>query len=287
MKKNHCGKDYKPKSSLPIHLIATDLDGTLLNPRGEISLRSLRAMRACEARGIRFVLASGRTFPGIRRLARQAGLNSPIISCNGARVDASPFGPTLMEDLLPAEVADEVFALLAATDLYVECYSGDDFYMLRPERSPFPGPAAPAVVRDEDGYEQRFFTTVEDMARVRHRAYKFAAFSRDPGVLAGLRERLERLPVTINSAFPFNIEVMDMGRGKGRALTFLADHYVLKKEELMAFGDGTNDLEMLLASGTPVAMANGEEALKKIAAIVAPGNAEDGEAQVIEKWVLM
>ena len=131
-------------------------------------------------------------------------------------------------------------------------------------------------------YPARYDRSVQLTLRLRE-----PGFSRDPGVLAGLRERLERLPVTINSAFPFNIEVMDMGRGKGRALTFLADHYGLKKEELMAFGDGTNDLEMLLASGTPVAMANGEEALKKIAAIVAPGNAEDGEAQVIEKWVLM
>ena len=279
-----------PKPKKPIKLIATDLDGTLLNPKGEISARTLRAMRRCEERGVRFVMASGRTFEGIRTLARKAGLNSPIISCNGGRVDASPFGPALLEDTLPPAVADEVFDVLAGSGLYMECYGPGALYLVHPERSPFiAGPEAyapPKDVVDADGYVQRYVVGLDEMAGARHHAYKFAAFSRDPAVLRGLTERLAHLPVTINSAFPFNIEIMEKGRGKGHALTFLAERLGLERDELMAFGDGTNDLEMLQAAGTGVAMGNAAGPLRRAADLVAPTNAEDGEAEIIEKLVL-
>lgn len=277
-----------------IRLIASDLDGTLLNERKELTPRTLAALHQCEERGIQFVMSSGRTFEGIRLLARKAGLHSAIISANGGRVDASPFGPVLLEDVLPLDIAEPVFQVLRDSGLYIECYSGNTIYQARTALSPFSG-ASPAydekaraqVIRDEDGFEQRF---VEDIDRMREegmpRAYKFAAFSQCPAELEAIRRQLSSLNVTINSAFPFNIEIMERGKGKGRMITWLAGHLGLKREQVMAFGDGTNDLEMLRAAGTSVAMANGDSSLKAEAAVIAPSNEEDGVARVIEELVL-
>ena len=274
-----------------IRLIATDIDGTLFDPAGHLTGRTRRAIAACEARGIPVVLSSGRTFEGIRLIAKHAGLNSPIISSNGGRVDGSPFGPVLMEDVLPPQLAAPVFRVLADSGLYIECYAGDTIYQARAELSPFlTDPAGyqetPAIV-DDDGYTQRFVNDLGRMEREgRDRAYKFAAFSRDRSRLDAICEALSGLPLTINSAFLFNIEIMERGRGKGRALRFLAEHYGLEMDQVMAFGDGTNDLEMLRAAGVGVAMGNAAESLKREADLVAPTNAEDGEAQIIEQYVL-
>ncbi|MBQ3705760.1 MAG: HAD family phosphatase [Clostridia bacterium] len=274
-----------------IKLIATDLDGTLLDGNSNLTPKSLEVMQACEERGIHFVMASGRLFEGIRLLARKANLHSPIISSNGGRVDLTPFGPAIMEDTLPHPLARKVFDILKASGLYIECYSGNTIYRSHPRLSPFlkspedyvPTPCIP----DGEGFQQRFVDDVDRMeAEGMDRAYKFAAFSRNPEDLQEIVRQLDGLPVTINSSFPFNIEIMEKGHGKGKAIQFLQEYYQLDRDEIMTFGDSTNDLEMMLASGVPVAMGNALEEVKKAAKIIAPPNTEDGEARIIEQYVL-
>lgn len=274
-----------------IKLIATDLDGTLLDGNGELSPKSLAVMQACEERGIHFVMASGRLFESIRLLARKANLHSPIISSNGGRVDLTPFGPAIMEDTLPVPLAKTVFQILRDSGLYIECYSGNTIYRSHPRLSPFlksadayvPTPSIP----DGEGFEQCFVDDVERMeAEGRDSAYKFAAFSKNPADLQAIVRQLDGLPVTINSSFPFNIEIMGKGYGKGKAIRFLQEYYQLEKDEIMTFGDSTNDLEMMKASGVPVAMGNALDEVKQIARIIAPPNTQDGEASVIEQYVL-
>lgn len=119
-----------------------------------------------------------------------------------------------------------------------------------------------------------------------NKAYKFAAFSKDRSKLDAIVEQLKDLPLSINSAFPFNIEIMEAGKGKGRAVRFLAEHMGISTDQVMSFGDGTNDLAMLQAAGVPVAMGNAVDELKQAAKIIAPTNAEDGEGVIIEEYVL-
>ncbi len=79
---------------------------------------------------------------------------------------------------------------------------------------------------------------------------------------------------------------MDKGAGKGEAVRKFAELTGIKKDEIMAFGDQTNDISMLLEAGTAVAMENAVDEVKRIADVIAPPNYEDGEAQIIEKLVL-
>lgn len=275
-----------------IRLIATDLDGTLLDPNGKLTDYTLETLHACEERGIKVVMSSGRTFENVRLLARQAGLSSPIISCNGGRIDASPFGPVIMEDVIPMPDARIVFDLLKASGLFIECYTGNTIYRLHPELSPFlPSPEAyrpTPVIPDEDGFEQRFVDDEPErmLEEGVPRAYKLAAFSRDPARLAALRRELEPMNLFFSSAFPYNLEIMGKGHGKGRCIRFLADWLGLNLDQVIAFGDNTNDREMLMAAGFGCAMGNGVPALKEIADLVAPTNAENGEAQIIRKYIL-
>lgn len=281
----------KEAAKMDIRMITTDLDGTLLNNAKEISPFTRTVLASCEQRGIPVVLSSGRLFEDVRLIAGMAGLHSPIISSNGARVDEGPFGHAILEDVLPLDMARKVFSVLKRSGLYIECYCQNTIYSANLELSPFLAagetPARERTLRDDDGFERHFIDSVERMeAEGLSRAYKLAAFSREPDRLASIRSELAGLDVTINSAFPHNIEIMERGKGKGRAVRFLCERLGISTSQVMAFGDGTNDLGMLLASGVPVAMENAVDELKSVARLIAPGNDNDGVAQTIETYVL-
>ena len=101
-----------------------------------------------------------------------------------------------------------------------------------------------------------------------------------------LRRKIEALGFEANSAFPFNLEIMAPGAGKGMATRWLTEHMGLNREQVMGFGDYTNDLSMLACVGWPVAVDNAIDEVKRACRIIAPSCEDDGVAQTIQKYVL-
>lgn len=277
---------------MDIKLIAMDMDGTLLSGEKLVPDENIRALRECEARGIMTVLASGRAFESIRQLAKAMGINSPIISANGARVDESPDGPPLMVDVFEPDVAERVYRMLMDDGVFFVIYAPGTMYqsnlngyedtnrglnrgVLRAGRE-FTGPAQIEVVRD------RRRTQEEGL----YRAMKFVLFNKDPARLARLRAAFEPMGLYMSSSDDESLELMMPDAGKGRALEFLMRHYGLERNQVMAFGDYVNDLTMLAAAGYPVAMGNALDAVKQIAWTVAPTNDEAGVGRTIRRYVL-
>ena len=118
------------------------------------------------------------------------------------------------------------------------------------------------------------------------RPYKYEAYSDDTALIDRLREKFLSWGLSVSSAFPYNLEILAPGGGKGRAVEALAAHFGIDRSEIMAFGDGSNDLTMLRAVGWPVAMANGVQVLKDAAWKIAPDCRDDGEARVLAEYVL-
>ncbi len=277
---------------MDIKLIAMDMDGTLLDGVKAVSDENIRALRDCEARGIKTVLASGRAFESLRAASELIGLTSPIISANGARVDASPNGPIIMLDCFLREMAEKVFEVVMDDGVFFVVYAPGIMYqmnlngyedenrglnrgVLRAGRE-FQKASDICVIRDRD----RAFGEGLD------RAMKFVLFNRDPKRLARLKEVFEPLGLSLTSSDDESLEIMMPGAGKGRALTFLREHFGLLKDQVMAFGDYTNDITMLEAAGYPVAMGNAVDELKRVAWTIAPKNTESGVGRTIRKYVL-
>ena len=93
--------------------------------------------------------------------------------------------------------------------------------------------------------------------------------------------------VEVTGAVLNNVEVNAKGIHKGNALVKLGEVLNIKMEEIMAFGDGNNDIQMLEAVGVGVAMANSVPEVLAVADMVAPSNNEDGVAKIIEEYVLV
>ena len=267
-----------------IRLIVTDLDGTLLDAGRAVSPRTARALIACQAQSVEIAFASGRSFEAVRPFARGIGLSEcHIISSNGARMDETPEGPVIYEDNLPGPLAREAARRLVEAGLYVECYSDEHIYMANRvpmrHRHHAPGFSADGTVE-----------FVEDAARLvaegPKKARKLIVFSDDPAAIGRARAVLRGLPLALSQSGSDNLEIMRQGAGKGRAIGWYAARQGIGREEIMAFGDQTNDLDMLAAAGWPVAMANAVDAVKAQARLIAPRHDQDGVARVLEHYVL-
>lgn len=267
-------------------MIAMDLDGTLLGEDKKISQENREALLACRDRGIHLVLASGRSFEAIRMFAVGMGTDCGIISCNGARMDASVDGPVILEDCIPEDIAREVFGLLIDGNVYFEAYTPGRIYMTDGFKERFHSHAAQVV--DLAGRRLEYVDGTEIMKKeALGCVYKFVVFSPDQSILAETADRMRRYgKVDVTSSWTDNIELIRKGAGKGRALLEFARSRGIRPEEIMSFGDQINDLDMLSVSGWPVAMKNAVEELKNHARLIAPHHNCSGVGKTIRKYVL-
>ena len=269
-----------------IRLLASDIDGTLLPIGGRMSERTKHALkRLCDS-GVVLVPATGRCYFNATGPFREIGIDCPVISCNGGRVDMhctceSP----VFEDTIDRESSEKVLRLLLDAGCFMTSYVGTKVYAL-PEINGYGSKCmgiSEAGSPDKDEYEALKRTMVEEGSV---NPYKYEAYSDDSRLLCELKRELTAMGLSVSGAFEFNLEIMAHGAGKGRALKTLAEKLGISKSEIMALGDGSNDISLLEAAGLPVAMENASESLKPKAKRIAPDASLDGAAQMIETYVL-
>lgn len=267
-----------------IELVVSDIDDTLLPKGGTISDRTRRAIAALNDRKIPFALASGRWFPSTASVAKEVGCTGPLIVANGGCVIESN-GTILKEFCMTDADVKTAYAIIGDSGALVTSYVRGAIYRLNvcsmqnrpPEKlSYFGGDLFEVVDDDIPRFEAEALSGV----------YKMEAYSNDEALLKGLRARLAAAGLSVSSSFRTNIEMTTEGLGKGTALGWLAQRLGIACENVMAFGDNTNDMQMLERAGWSVAMGNAVPELKKMARLVAADCAADGFACCIEEYVL-
>lgn len=268
-----------------IRLIASDIDDTLIPKGGRISAATKNALLRCEAAGIPVVLSSGRTFFGVRSVSKEIGLTGPVISANGGRADLSPEESPIFEDCIARDASLAVYKRLRDAGCFMTSYVGTRIYVMDEtngygstccKRSEANKPDLSVITNDEE----RFFSegTVNP--------YKYEAYSDDTLLLERLRAEFRDMGLSVSSAFPYNLEILAPGGGKGRALKAVAEKLGISRDEIIAFGDGSNDLTMLRYAGVGVAVGNAVDELKRAADRIAPDCADDGVAEILREYGL-
>ena len=268
-----------------IKLITFDLDGTLLNRKKQLSERTARALlRAAEA-GITVVPATGRAFNGLPEALRRLPCIRYGIIVNGAGVVDSATGESVYRAELPNAQALEIMRYLDTLPVVYDCFLEGQGYMSRSmmERLDiFRNPSLAELM-------QKTRLPVDDLkSYVRERgldAQKVQLATGDPALrlelLAHLPERFAA--ISVSSSWSVNVEINTARATKGQAMQALAAHLGISMAEVMAFGDASNDRDMILCAGVGVVMENGQDELKEQAQIIAPDCDDDGVAQIIEK----
>jgi len=270
-----------------IRLIALDLDGTLLTTDKRLTERNRAALQAASEAGINIVPVTGRIFRGLPQPVLDWPFLKYAILSNGAAVYDVANDRMLCRAEIPLAQALEIMAWLDGQPVIYDCYADGQGFMTE------------AMWNQIDRYAWSPIV-VEYMKSIRKPVPELKAFLRDRGSdlqkiqafcadEATQRRLLGHMPFTgiaVSSSVPRNLEINHESATKGHALLALAAHLGLKREQVMAFGDGLNDISMIESAGVGVAMGNAVEEVLRSANRVTATNDEDGVAAVVEELVL-
>ncbi|WP_259363443.1 Cof-type HAD-IIB family hydrolase [Microbacterium esteraromaticum] len=266
-----------------IRLIATDLDGTLLDDSGRISPRTRAALDAARDAGIATIPVTARQPIGLRPIAEQAGFDSWALCGNGAYGLHLTTGEQLFAEEIPAAVQAELAQALLASipDLL--------FASVRDAGEVFVAQHGYAEIAQQSDHK-RDPRTMGGVALdevlgspslklvIRHASVPI------DDIFAALQALgLTGFAATLSGA-PF-VEVMAQGVTKATGLAQVCQRLRIEAGEVLAFGDALNDLEMLQWAGRGVAMANAIDVVRDAADEVTVTNADDGVASVIERML--
>lgn len=272
-----------------IKMIGLDLDGTLLNSKKQITERSEKVLGKAVEKGIIVLAATGRSLWGVPEKIKKFPGMRYILTANGARIlDREDGYKVLYENLLLPEDASKVLDVLEEYDTLRDIYYEGTGYTNRAgfERLEefYPNPAMREYVRTSRNQVDDIREKMKEYATGLDKVQGVFKYTEDRNkVMKRLKETTE---LEVTGALFNNVEVNAKGVDKGSGLLKLGGMLGIKREEIMACGDGINDIPMLKAAGFGVAMGNAPEEVKRAADYVTLENDEDGVAHVIEKFVL-
>lgn len=266
-------------------LLLTDLDGTLLDRRLELDPRDVEAAHRAQEAGTLIGVATGRMYRSALPYATRLETRLPIICYQGALIRELPSrvgGRVLWRRELPAEVALPVLELAHRRGYSVNVYQDDQLLVeaLNDDVAFYTSIAQvePVVAKDPP-LEERLRRGTTKMTLVT------AELDRFPALLAEVRELVgDRAEVTRSLVGFCEITARDVD--KGAALRWLCAHLGVDPSQVIALGDAPNDLPLLRAAGTAVAVETAAEEVRRAAEWVAPGPGGGGLAAVVSHYQL-
>jgi Cof subfamily protein (haloacid dehalogenase superfamily) len=284
-------QDVESSQMADLRLIAIDIDGTLLDPKFQVSEANLRALGRAHQSGIEIALATGRRHDFALPVAQSLGFPVTLISSNGA-VTRSSAGELFHLDLLPLETARELLAhmsefrhhlvvtfdrtqkgalVLETTDeltLSIKRWIEKNIQYIE-----FVIPIEKALT--EAPIQAMYCGTVGRMHAAENRLLA------NPG----LRARVTALKTQYDERDLCIMDILNANCSKGHALRRWTESHGIPRESVMAIGDNFNDVEMLEFAGIPVIMGNATEELKSNGWMVTLGNDQSGVAHAVEQYL--
>ncbi|MBU5488061.1 sugar-phosphatase [Clostridium sp. MSJ-8] len=263
-------------------IIALDMDGTLLDDDKKITEENKKALMRAKDKGVKVVLSSGRPKDGLIKYLDELELiqdDEYVLSYNGCLVQEAKSGKILHEVGLKGTDLHYMYTLSREFNVNIHAFS-EKYGLITPKMSKYT-----EVEASLNGIEPTiidFFDIPDDENIIKIMLVDEAEI---------LDEAISRLPqeaydkYNIVKSTPYFLEIINKNGNKGEGLKALAEHLGVKREEVMAFGDASNDREMIEYAGLGVAMENAMEEIKEVADYITCNNNEDGVAKVINKFI--
>lgn len=270
---------------IKIKAIAIDIDDTLVNSEKKLTAPVKMAIKKAKDAGIKVVLCTGRPLSGVLQLLKQLQLDDQkdqyVVSFGGSLMQTTD-GTVISSDPLSYDNYVDLEYLARKKGLHFHAISKDRIYTANRDIGEYTIYESSLVSLN---VSYRTPAEMHDIKIVK------AMFIDQPEILETALEdytafaELENR-VTFTRSTPFYYEANAKGVSKGSALKKLCEELKITSENLMAIGDGGNDLSMIKFAGNGVAMKNAIPELKKSAQIITADNNHDGVARAIEKYAL-
>lgn len=282
-----------------IKVIASDMDGTLLGEDHKIAPETLSAIKeACDA-GIRFMICTGRNFPGAMNELEGADLTCDYIVGSGAEV-RDPRQQVVRSTAISTRLCREIYETVRKYPISVTfCTDGDDYRIGTEEKveeslirqiQAFHLNQCRDEIRDTELYQRmkrntRVISGIEELEKAGLPVYKLFLFSGDLEMLDKIRRELEKnQEIAVSSSFENNLEITDVKAQKGPVLKEYIESLGYTMDEVMALGDSLNDYSMLsMDFGATVAMENAVPEIRRVAKYTTRSNVEFGVAYAIRE----
>ena len=269
---------------MSIQMIALDMDRTTLNAEGKLSEETKRALEYAIAKDVHIVIASGRSFSALPKDVLSVKGIEYAITCNGAEVYYIPEGKCLQSFCLSEEAVETIMELTEGLPITYEGFIKGQAY------------AAKAYVEDpvKYGAGKKVVDYVRSTRIAKEDIRKFLLEHRrelnsmdiivndavlKEKILQSLRQAIENVYIT--SSVSQLIEISDEKGGKHSGVKFVAELLGIKREEIAAFGDADNDVDMLLYAGVGLAVENASEKCLAVADKVVPHHDREGVSKGI------
>lgn len=266
-------------------MIVLDLDGTLTNRDKVITPRTKTALMEAMEQGKKVVLASGRPTYGVMPLARELKLaeyGGYILAYNGGVIMDCQTEELVFSRMLPVEANHRIIELALKNRVDFLTYDGE-VILTSNEENPY------AKIESGINHLRLHQLEIDEFfARVDFAVPKFL-FVDDGDYLASVEPKVKAAlgkNFSVYRSEPYFLEILPQGVDKAQSLERLLEVTGIKREEMIACGDGYNDLSMIKFAGLGVAMENGVLPVRKAADYITASNNEDGVGLVVEKFML-
>lgn len=263
-------------------LLALDIDGTLTNSQKEITMPTFQAVQKAEKAGVKIILATGRPTYGVAPVAEKLGMKEKggfVLSFNGGKITEWQSRKIMYECDLPREVLPILYKTARTNHVSIMTYQ-NEFVVSETTEDPY---VQIEISLNHMGTRRvRNFLTDTDFPIPK------CIITGEPPIIERLDKELNDLlgeRLSIYRSEPFFLEIMPKGIDKAHSLSILLDKLNIKREEMIACGDGYNDIPMIEFAGIGVAMSNAQIDVLRMADYITASNDEDGVAKVIEKFI--
>ncbi|OQY09678.1 MAG: hypothetical protein B6I28_02560 [Fusobacteriia bacterium 4572_132] len=256
--------------------VAIDLDGTLLNSNHKISTYNKKVLKKLKKKGIKIMIATGRTYESLYKYKEELDLNSPVICYNGAKVMNGKTDEEILEILLKNKCVEKMIKIARKFNVHLNLFAEKKWYVEEKREEV-------ELYEKISGLKYHLidFNELDDKNIIK------AMYVGEHEKLLKVEKELEqKIGNEIYKAFSrtFFLEVLALNVSKGNTVIKVMEMEGIKAEEIMAFGDGFNDLEMLEKVGIGVVMENAPLELKEKISKKAKSNDEDGVGVYLNKY---
>lgn len=283
-----------------IKLIASDMDGTLLNSKHEIAEESVKAIRNAENSGVIFAISTGREYENVEPFLKKHNIKCHCVLMNGAEY-RDENGNIIEVINIDMEIAAKIIDILNKNKISARIFTNKGVYTSDTKEEALKemtyrtmsfNPDMTMEEAIESAKNQPYFTQLKYIDNIKAflesgiEIRKFVAFHSDIKLINEMKSQIEKLTgIAVSSSFIDNIEITHIKAQKGMILAKVAQKMGIDKSEVMVLGDSFNDYSMFEVFEESVAMENAIPEIKKIAKYITDTNDNFGVAKAINRVV--
>ncbi len=283
---------------MSIKLVASDLDGTIIDRNNNISEKNFKAIDKLHEKNIDFAICTGKSYSVSQKVCKQFNANFGIFG-NGTQIIDFRTGKELLRNTLSKEDLLFCSTLAKRYNFHIHLYTDNEIiteelkymdlrnFLLRNKNST--EGLKFKIVDDIIGYIERnpieVFSAVVSTESAMLPSFESLLSVNKNIVYTYISKRGKYRDTTINKDYEY-LNISPLHINKNEALNFLATHLEIAKKDMLAIGDNVNDLEMVKEAGIGVAVHDAYDDLKNVAKYVTNASATEGAfAEAIEKFI--